>query len=76
MKKSDIEIGKVYSNGKGRTRKVVAMGQQYKLYDGQGSTENLRYEVARDGTTKNRTAGEQHNMTVAAFSSWAKEIVE
>lgn len=76
MKKSEIKTGKIYSNGKGRARKVLDMGPQYKFYEGQESTENLRYEVVQDGTKKNRTAGEQHNMTVAAFASWAKEIIE
>lgn len=76
MKKSEIEIGKMYSNGRGRVRKVVDIGPKYKLYEGQESTENLRYEVVRDGTKKNRTAGEQHNMTLAAFAFCAKESVE
>lgn len=76
MKKCEIEIGRLYSNGKGRIRKVVDFGPQYKLYDSQECTENLRYEVVQDGTKKNRTAGEQANMTIASFASWAKELVE
>lgn len=75
MKKSEIKIGKAYSNGKGRIRKVVDMGPQYKLYDSQECTDNLRYEVVNDGSKKNRTADEQGNMTLAAFASWAKEEV-
>lgn len=75
MKKIAIVVGKLYSNGKGRIRKVVDIGPQYKLYDAQVSTENLRYEIVRDGSKTNRTAGEQGNMTVAAFASWAKEEV-
>ena len=35
MKKSEIKIGHIYSNGKGRLRKVIDIGPQYKLYDGQ-----------------------------------------
>lgn len=31
MKKSEIAVGKSYSNGKGRIRKVVGIGPQYKL---------------------------------------------
>lgn len=76
MKKSEIRIFGVYSNGRGRVRKVVDIGPQYVLYDGQECTENLRYEIVNDGTKKNRTAGEHHNMTVAAFAAWAKEEVE
>lgn len=75
MKKSEIKIGKLYSNGKGRIRKVVDMGPQYKLYDAQVCEDNLRYEIVNDGSKKNRTAGEQGNMTLAAFASWAKEEV-
>lgn len=44
--------------------------------DGQGCDENMRYEVINDGSKKNRTAGEQHNMTLASFASWCKEEVE
>ena len=47
-----------------------------KLYDGQGCDENMRYEIVRDGNKKNRTAGEQHNMSLASFASWCKEEVE
>lgn len=76
MKKNEIKIGGVYSNGKGRIRKVVDFGPQYKLYDAQECTENLRYEIVNDGSKKNRTAGEQANMTVAAFAAWAKEEIK
>lgn len=76
MKKSEIKVGCVYSNGRGRARRVVDIGPQYKLYDGQESTENLRYEIVRDGSKTNRTAGQQQNMTLAAFASWAKEFFE
>ena len=42
MKKSEIKIGHIYSNGKGRLRKVIDIGPQYKLYDGQRCDENMR----------------------------------
>ena len=35
MKKSEIEIGRTYSNGRGRERRVIDIGPQYKLYDAQ-----------------------------------------
>lgn len=76
MKKTEIRIGGIYSNGKGRIRKVIDMGPQYTLYDGQECKDNLRYEIIHDGTKKNRTAGEQHNMTLAAFASWSKAEVK
>lgn len=72
MKKREIVIGGVYSNGKGRVRKVIDIGPQYKLYNTQESSENLRYEIIDDGTKKKQTVGKQLNMTVAAFASWAK----
>lgn len=75
MKKNEIQIGASYSNGKGRIRKVIGIGPQYKFYDGQACTENLRYEVINDGSKNNRTAGEQGNMTVASFAAWAKEML-
>lgn len=70
MKQSDIVINGVYSNGKGRVRRVVDKGPQYKSQ----SCSNcnwLQYRV---------TAGPnlQHvgNMTVARFANWAKERIE
>ncbi|WP_317399723.1 hypothetical protein [Anaerotruncus colihominis] len=75
MKKSEIKIGHIYSNGKGRLRKVVDIGPQYKFYASQESEENMRYEVINDGSKGNRTAGEQHNMTLASFASWCKDDV-
>ncbi len=75
MKKSEIMVGKKYSNGKGRIRQVLDFGPQYKLYEEQECTENLRYEVLNDGTKKNKTAGEQGNMTIMAFAAWAKEML-
>lgn len=75
MKKSEILVGGSYSNGKGRVRKVVAIGHQYKLYEGQENTENLRYEIVHDGTKGNQAAGTQSNMTITGFASWAKQRV-
>ena len=75
MKKSEIRIGHTYSNGRGWERRVIDFGPQYKLYDGQESLENLRYEVVKDGSVRNRTMGAEHNMTLAAFAAWAKEEI-
>ena len=76
MKKAEITIGKTYSNGKGRLRKFVDIGPQYKLYDGQECEENMRYKIIADGSKTNRTAGQQANMTLASFASWAKQVVD
>lgn len=75
MRKSEIIVGKTYGNGKGRARKVIAEGVEYVLYDGQGETDNLRYEIIHDGSKKNRTAGEQGNITRTSFATWAKEEI-
>ena len=61
MKKSEIKIGHIYSNRKGRLRKVIDIGPQYKLYDGQGCDENMRYEVINDGSKTNRRRAAQHD---------------
>jgi len=73
MKKNEIVVGGIYGNGKGKWRKVVAEGPEYVLYYSQECTDNLRYEIIHDGTKKNRSAGNQSNMTRQSFSSWAKE---
>lgn len=71
MKKTDIEIGAVYSNGKGRERKIIDRGD-YPLYGGQGDHDCILYEIVKDGSKKNKTAGEKGKMTVRSFLSWAK----
>ena len=63
MKKSEVKIGGIYSNGKGRIRKVVDIGPQYKLYDEQECLENLRYEIVHDGSKNNCTAGQRREFS-------------
>ena len=75
MRKSDIHEGACYSNGKGRIRKVLAMGPQYKYYRSAECSENLRYEVIQDGTKSNAKFGEMENISLTSFASWAKERV-
>lgn len=75
MKKTELLKGHIYSNGRGRMRKIIDIGPQYKSYDEQDCAENLRYEIVHDGSKANATKGHQHNMTLAAFSIWAKEDV-
>lgn len=76
MRKNEIIVGGTYGNGKGRIRKAIAAGPEFVLYEGQVESDNLQYEVVHDGTKKNRTAGEKHNMTRSAFASLAKEKCE
>lgn len=71
MKKSEIEIGAVYSNGKGRLRKVIDRGD-HPLYQGQEDRDDILYEIVNDGTKKNLTAGKQGVMTASSFANWAK----
>lgn len=59
----------------GRIRKVVDMGHQCKLYDNILDSEWLQYEIVNDGSKKNKFFVEKENVTIAAFATWAKEIV-
>ena len=72
---TDIKIGHTYSNGKGRLRKVVDIGPQYKLYDGQGCDENMRYEIVRDGSASFADYSESRNLEAGyIFKNSLKKI--
>lgn len=75
MKKSEIKIGSVYTNGRGRERRVVDRGD-YPLYDGQLDHDCILYEVVKDGSKKNLSAGKNGRMTATSFASWAKAEVQ
>lgn len=51
------------------------MGHQCKLYDNILDSEWLQYEIVNDGSKKNKFFVEKENVTIAAFATWAKEIV-
>ena len=74
MKKSDIMIGLCYTNGKGRVRKVLDRTQdgKYKLYDFQTETDCVLYEIVKDGSKNNFSAGKSGVMTATSFATWAK----
>lgn len=72
MKKSEIVVGGVYSNGKGRVRKVVAEGEKYVLYPGQYDRDCVRYEILDDGSGKKPNTYIA-NASRASFAAWAKE---
>lgn len=76
MRRSEIVVGSCYSNGKGRVRKVLAVGPQFKYYRSAVCSENLRYEVIQDGSKGNSTFGTMANCSLASFASWAKERVD
>lgn len=65
-----------YGERKGRERRVIGRGPEYKFYDGIQSDDNVRYEIVKDGSRGNRTAGTKANMTTAAFAAWAKAEVD
>jgi len=50
----------------------VAEGSEYVLCEGQLETDNLRYEIIHDGTKKNKSAGDQGNITRNVFCSMGK----
>lgn len=77
MKKTEIKIGACYINKSGRViRKVLDRGD-YPMYDGQDDHDCILYEIVRDGTKSNSTAGKTYSMTATSFAAWARaEISE
>lgn len=75
MKKSEIKIGAVYSNGKGRERKVIDRGD-YQIVPCQTDHDCILYEIVKDGTKRNSSAGKRYEMTATSFANWAKEEVK
>jgi len=74
MKKSEIEVGKYYSDKKGGVRLVIAVGRKYVLYPGQAETDNLRYRLIEKKKGP-YPVGSECNSTRTSFAAWAKEIV-
>lgn len=72
MKKSEIEIGGMYSNGKGRVRRIIEEGP-FKLYSGQTDTDCVKYVTVKAGNKRNLQR--ESAMTRASFATWAKERV-
>lgn len=54
--KDQIKIGKKYSNGKGRVREVVDVGD-YPLYSGQTDHDCVKYEIINDGSKETAHTG-------------------
>lgn len=75
MKKSEIKIGAVYSNGRGRERKVIDRGD-YPIVSCQTDHDCVLYEIIKDGTKRNQSAGKRSEMTAASFANWAKKEVK
>lgn len=77
MKKSEIKLGGIYSNGKSgryyQEREIIGEGAEFVLYHGQEETDNIRYRVVNG---KNGHAEKEGNMTRSSFATWAKNIVK
>jgi hypothetical protein len=78
MKKSEIVIGGVYANKKGAVRKVIGMGPEFKLEEGQEDGECLQYEILQGkhfpyAKGLSESGNQINNCTLTAFASWAKE---
>jgi hypothetical protein len=74
MKKSDIKVGKKYTDNKGSVREVIAEGPEYVLYHHQAERDNLRYRLITKRRGPHMT-GTEHNSTRASFAAWAKSEV-
>lgn len=77
MNKSEIVIGRTYSNGRGKYRMVVGMGRRYVLYPGQEDLDCLCYrEVdAKGNTLYLGQMPKSGNQTRKSFARWAKAVV-
>lgn len=81
MRTADIQVGKTYTNGKGRYRKVTDRGAQFKLYPEQSDDDCVRYEEyeKRGNYLSPKYRGQMPawgNMTRNSFAKWAKEEVK
>lgn len=78
MKKSEIQVGKIYHNGKeGRhyqERHIMDDGPQYKGYFGQEDTDCVQYRVIRKGDKP--VDGPIGTMTRQSMANWAAGEVQ
>lgn len=76
MKKTTIELGKCYTDGKGAIRKVIGMGPQFKSFLSQEDTDCVRYKLLAKKRGPHAVNSE-NNTTRTAFAAWAKsEVLE
>jgi hypothetical protein len=73
VKKSEIKLGGMFTNGKGTIREIVGVGP-YLLYDGQMDTDCVRYKLIAKKLGPHSIGSEQ-NCTRQSFASWAKKLV-
>ena len=87
MKAASITIGTIYTNEKGRFRRVTAAGPQFKLYKTQSDLDNVQFvstttvqkglvfdpgDYNEDGSYGDHNHCRYHNCTRASFARWAK----
>ena len=65
MTKSDIVIGGIYDNGKGRIRTILDIGAFKADCGGRTYSDNVLFKIASQ-------SGKRSVMTRAAFAKWAK----
>lgn len=73
MKKSEIKVGRTFTDGKGNIREVTNLGY-YPLYKDQQDTHCVQYKVL----TKKRgphPVGSSQCCTQSAFAAWAKGMI-
>ena len=75
LKRTDIVAGKMYSDGRGNVRLVLAEGPAYMTEPEQREQDCIRYKVIVRKRGPN-PVGTELNCTRAAFASWAKEEVK
>lgn len=69
MKKSEIGVGRFYTDNKNGLREVIGEGPEYKLYDGVTDDDCLRY------IAHSRIGPVEFNITRTGFATWAKSEV-
>lgn len=75
MKKSDIKVGKCYTDGKGNVREVVDEGPHCVLIERQTDTDCVRYRLIAKRLGPNRL-GDLCDTTRVSFARWAKREVK
>lgn len=71
MKKSEIVVGKSYTDSKGGVRKVVGEGSQFAANPGQAQQDNVRYLLVAKKRGPH-LVGQEYNSTRDNFAFWAK----
>lgn len=74
MKRADIKLGVLYSNGKGVIRQVTGEGEEFIIYPGQTDCDCLQYRawLAAPGRKRTTPLSAKSNTTRTSFAAWAK----